>query len=103
MGQFIKKFKDTPERSANDQIEATMDPYHEMFQKCAAEINKFYTPDLHYFIRDHLPGLYQSITETEKKIDQLWGIEPLAEFRKELIIFYKLHEKAYRQFSGSKA
>ena len=79
-----------------------MDPYHEMFQKCATEIYKFYTPDLHDYIRDHLPELYQSITETEKKLDQLWGDFPLSNFRRELINYFRLYLRAFDTFSTKK-
>ncbi len=103
MGQFIKKFQDLPESTESNQVETEMDPYHEMFQKCVTEISKFYSPVQYYFIEDHYPELNQRITEVEKNIDQLWGIIPLAEFRKELIVYYKLHEKAYQLFSTSKA
>ncbi len=51
MGQFIKKFQDMPESTENNQVETEMDPYHEMFQKCVAEISKFYSPAQYYFIR----------------------------------------------------
>ncbi len=102
MAQFIKKFQDKPEASANDQIEAAMDPYHEMFQKCATEINKFYTPDLHDYIRNHLPELYQNITETEKRLDQLWGDYQLSTFRKELICYFRLYLSGFDTFSGKK-
>ncbi len=71
------------------------DPYKAVFDKYVNAINIFWSTDIQEYMNNGFPNLAEAINESEKRIDQIWGLKPLEDFRKEMFRFYKLHEKVF--------
>lgn len=74
------------------------DPYKILFDKTVARINQFWNNDIHRYMNERCPDLEQQINESEKQLDLLWEGKPLNDFKQELVKFYNLHERVYKQF-----
>ena len=92
MGKWINRYKQDADLWQDDDYKA-------MFDKATSAINEWYTADMHCYIKENLPDIARQIDESESRLDQLWGEAPLDEYRKELVKFYKLHERVYIKYS----
>jgi len=91
LGKWINQYK-------QDADLWQVDEYKKLFDKCTAAINKFWSGEINEFMKKHHPDLAREIDESEKRLDELWGNVPLAEYRQELVKFYKLYEQACKNY-----
>jgi hypothetical protein len=63
--------------------------YKELFDKCAGEINKFWTPALSEKLKADQLNL---INEAEAEAERCWDVD-FDKFREALRKFYKLHKE----------
>ena len=93
MSRWIGRYKEPGELWQGDK-------YKEIFDKAVFSINKFWSADIQNFMNNEFLSLAEAIDESEKRLDQAWGVKPLADFRRELFKFYKLHEKVFDLYKG---
>jgi len=94
MNRWLNEYKNSTDAKNNNLWGD--DPYKILFDKAVAEINKDYPAYILTFLKDNYSQLYEAINKSEQKLDQLWGKEPIDEFREELKTFYKLNRKAVK-------
>lgn len=76
------------------------DEYKLIFDKAVIAVNKFWDDKLSDYLYDERPDMVKLINASDERLERLWGKASVAEFRQELIRFYKLHQKVYNDYNA---
>ena len=72
--------------------------YKAVFDHYVTAINGFWSADIQAYMKNEFPSFAEAINESERNLDRFWGVKPLADFKKEMYRFYKLHEKIFELY-----
>lgn len=74
------------------------DEYKALFDKAVKGINSFWDDKVNDYLLDDCPGFAKQINASEDRLNRLWGNASVAEFRQELVNYYKLHVKVHNKY-----